>query len=127
MASSVTDLLNKFNEPDVYSVLCSYLYEFKNIPEYSTLCELAYLLDKDSFTNLIKYYEGQTITIPTRDEFRSCIRVLLLFQYFEIEKKPWKESLLAAGFQSSEGKAAQNQLNKLKSVIKDYNYGNRNY
>lgn len=127
MASSVTDLLSKFNEPDIYSVLCSYLYEFKSVPEYSTLCELVYLLDSKSFTNLIKYFEGQTITIPTREEFRSCIRVLLLFQYFEIEKKPWKESLQAAGFQSSEGKAAQNQLAKLKSVIQEYNYGNRNY
>lgn len=124
---AVSDLLNKFSKPDVYSVLCSYLYEFKEVPEYSTLCELAYLLNSESFTKLIKHFEGQTIKIPTREEFLTCARVLLLFQYYEIEKKPWKESLLEAGFQSSEGKTAHNQLEKLKDAVTKYNYGNRLY
>lgn len=124
---AVSDLLNKFSKPDVYSVLCSYLYEFKEVPEYSTLCELAYLLDSKSFTKLITHFEGQTIEIPTREEFFTCARVLLLFQYYEIEKKPWKESLLEAGFQSSEGKTAHNQLEKLKDAVTKYNYGNRLY
>ncbi len=125
--SSVTNLLSKFKEQDVYSILCGYLYEFKDVPEYSMLCELSYLLDSKSFVNLIKYFEGQTITIPTKEEFQSGIRVLLLLQYYEIEKRPWKESLQLAGFQSSEGRVAQNKLNKLKDTIGKYNYGNRSY
>lgn len=125
--ASVSDLLSKFKEQDVYAVLCSYLYEFKEIPEYSILCELAYLLNDKSFINLIKYFEGQTLHIPTKEEFQSGIRVLLLLQYYEIEKKPWKDSLKLAGFQSSEGRVAQNKLNKLKETLTKYNYGNRNY
>ena len=31
---SISDILAKLNEKDVYSVLCGYLYEFKDIPEY---------------------------------------------------------------------------------------------
>lgn len=125
--SSVTHLLSKFKKQDIYAVLCSYLFEFKELPEYSTLCELAYLVDVDSFSNLIKYFEGQTVKIPTREEFQTAIRTLLLLQYYEVEKRPWKESLKEAGFQSSEGRAAQNRLNKLKEAITKYNYGNRNY
>lgn len=125
--ASVSDIMIKLREQDVYSILCSYLYEFKNIPDYSILCELAYLLDSKSFINIIKYFEGQTIKIPTMEEFQSSIKVLLLLQYYEIEKKPWKESLELAGFKSSEGRIAHNKLNKLKSTINKYNYSNRSY
>lgn len=124
---STSNLLSKFMEPDVYAILCGYLFEFKEIPEYSILSELTYLLDSKSFINLIKYFEGQTVRIPTREEFQSAIKVLLLLQYFEIERKPWKESLQLAGFQTSEGRSAQKKLDKLKATIKNYNYTNRNY
>lgn len=124
---STSNLLSKFKEPDVYAILCGYLFEFKEIPEYSILSELTYLLDSKSFINLIKYFEGQTVRIPTREEFQSAVKVLLLLQYFEIEKRPWKESLQLAGFQTSEGRSAQKKLDKLKATIKNYNYTNRNY
>jgi len=124
---STSNLLSKFKEPDVYAILCGYLYEFKEIPEYSVLSELTYLMDSKSFINLIKYFGGQTIRIPTREEFQAAVKVLLLLQYFEIEKKPWRESLQLAGFQTSEGRSAQKKLDKLKDTLKNYNYNNRNY
>jgi hypothetical protein len=124
---STSNLLSKFKEPDVYAILCGYLYEFKEIPEYSVLSELTYLMDSKSFINLIKYFGGQTIRIPTREEFQAAVKVLLLLQYFEIEKKPWRESLQLAGFQTSEGRSAQKKLDKLKDTLKNYNYSNRNY
>lgn len=125
--ANITNLLANFKKQDVYAVLCAYLFELRELPEYSTLCELAYLTDVNSFVRLMKYYEGQTIKIPTREEFQSAIRTLLLRQYYEVEQRPWKESLQLAGFQSSEGRAAQNRLNKLKEAISNYNYGNRDY
>lgn len=124
---STANLLSKFKEPDVYAILCGFLYEFKEIPEYSILSELIYLMDSKSFINLIKYFEGQTIRIPTKEEFQSAIKVLLLLQYFEIEKKPWRESLQLAGFQTSEGRSAQKKLDKLKETLNTYNFTNRSY
>lgn len=124
---STANLLSKFKEPDVYAILCGFLYEFKEIPEYSILSELTYLMDSKSFINLIKYFEGQTIRIPTKEEFQSAVKVLLLLQYFEIEKKPWRESLQLAGFQTSEGRSAQKKLDKLKETLNTYNFTNRNY
>jgi hypothetical protein len=125
--ASVSNLLSNLKKQDVYAVLCAYLFEFKEIPEYSIICELAYLLDCSSFVNIINYFGGQVLHIPTQEEFRSALRVLLLLQYTEVEKRPWKESLKLAGFQSSEGRMAQNRLNKLKETLAKYNYGNRNY
>lgn len=124
---SVSDIVSKLNKPDIYSLICGFLFELKDDPKYSTLSELAYLLDNESFLNFIKYFEGQVVTVPTRHELRECVQVLLLFQYSEIEGKPWRESLELAGFDTSSGKAAHIRLDKLKETIKKYNYGNRNY
>lgn len=125
--SKVSNLLDEFKKQDVYSVLCAYLYELKDIPEYALFSELAYLLDSKSFVNLITYMEGQTIKIPSMEEFQTCIKVLLLLQYNKIEGLSWKESLGKAGFDTSEGRSAQNKLNKLVSTLTKYNYGNREY
>ena len=127
MTNEINKILSKFKEADVYALICGYLYEYKEIPEYSIMCELAYLLDSKSFINLIKYFEGKTFTVPTKEEFQTAIRTILLYQYYEVDKKPWKEALIDAGFDSSDGRAAQIQLRKLKDTIEKYNYGNRNY
>jgi hypothetical protein len=123
--ASVSDLISKIKEQEAYSILCCYLYEYRDIPEYSILCELAYLLDSKSFVNLIKYFEGQTITFPTKEEFQSGIRTLLLLKYTDIDKLSWQESLKKAGFQSSEGRTAHNKLDKLKDTLKKYNFNSR--
>lgn len=127
MTDNMGKVLSKFSEADTYALICSYLYEYKNLPQYSIISELAYILDSKSFINLIKYFDGQTIKLPTKEEFQVAIRTLLLLQYFEIEGKPWKDSLQLAGFDTSDGRAALLHLNKLKSAIEKYNYSNRNY
>lgn len=119
--ASITELMAKLKEKDVYAILCGYLFEFRDIPEYALLSELAFTLDCDSFLQLINCFEGQTITIPTKEEFKSCSRTLLLLKYTEVDKLEWKEALQKAGFQSNEGRTALNKLNKLKSVICNYN------
>ena len=127
MAQNANELVSKLQEQDVYSVICSYLYDMKQIPQYSTLSELCYLLDVDSFLRLIKYFNGQTITIPTKEEFAETIQILLLYQYAEVEKRPWKDALALAGFDSNRGKGAHNKLDKLIETFEKYNFGNRNY
>lgn len=127
MTDSINKVLSKFKEQDIYALLCGYLFEFKNVPEFSIISELAYLLDKESFVNLIDYFEGQTFTVPTKKDFQNAIRTLLLLQYYEIEGKPWKDSLVEAGFDTSDGRAAQIQLKKLKQTLEKYNFTNRAY
>ena len=122
-----SEIIADINQKDVYSILCSFLYEMKSIPEYSLISELCYLLDVDSFMKLIRYFKGQTITIPTEEEFCEATKVLMLYNYSEVEKRPWKDALALAGFSSSSGKLAHNKLDKLKDTIKKYNFGNRNY
>ena len=125
--SELNEIVSNLQKQDVYAIVCSFLYDLKDIPEYSTLSELCYLLNKESFMNLINYFGGQTVRIPTKQELSDMIQILLLFQFYEIEKRPWKDAVLLAGFDSSKGKYAKNQLEKLKETMAKYNFGNRTY
>ena len=127
MAENINELVSNLTKADICSALCTLLYELKDVPEYSTLSELYFILDKKSIDKLMTYYEGQTVRFPTKQEVAELTQVLRLFNNYEIEKMPWKEAVLAAGFDSSKGKAAKNKLDKLKKVIESYNYGNRKY
>lgn len=127
MSENANEIIGRLKDRDVYSILCSLLFDIRNVPQYSTLSELCYILDVDSFLNLIQYMEGKTIKIPTKQEFADCIQTLRLFQYSEIEKRPWKDCVLLAGFKPGEGKLAKCKLNRLMQTLEETNIGNREY
>ena len=70
---------------DTYSLMLFILYQMKNVKEYSTLSELVYVLDKENFFNLLDYFGGMTITIPTKKELEIILNALLLYQYTMID------------------------------------------
>ena len=127
MKDNISDVLSKLDDRDVYSVICGFLYDLRDDPKYSVISELVYMCDQKSFMNLIKYLSGTSIKIPTAAEFSDCINTLLLFHYYEIEHKSWKEAIELSGYNNSTGKKAHNKLDKLKETLTKYNYGNRNY
>jgi hypothetical protein len=128
MADTVHEIVSSMSKQDVYSALLGFLYELRSIPEYSLLSELSYLVkDSETLVKILSFFSGQTVKFPTEDELSECIQILRLYQYYEVEKRPWKDSVKLAGFDSSSGKLATNKLNKLKETIKKYNFGNRNY
>ena len=124
---NLSEVMSNLRKSDVYSILCRFLYDLHQIPEYTTLSELCYLLDIDSFMNFIKYFSGKTIKVPTKKEFSDAMQVLLLFQYYEIEKRPWKDCLIMCDIPTSKGKLMHNKLDKLKETMQKYNFGNREY
>ncbi len=115
--------LQKLGQSDVYAVVCETLFALRDVPSYSIMSDLAYLLDKDSFTNLVKYFGGSLIQIPTIDEFKKTIRVILLHQYFNIENMSWRESLVKAGYERSETRQAQKQLMQFSNVLESIKVG----
>lgn len=127
MAGNVDEVVSKMNEQDVYSIICSFMYEIKKIPQYTALSELCYMMDVESFLKLITYFGGRTIKIPTKEEFSEVIQMLLLFHYYKVENRPWKDSLALANIPSNRGKGALNRLQALEETFEKYNIGNRKY
>lgn len=115
--SDISDL----NLEDTYSIALLLLYVFKGTPRYSTLSELAYVLDHQNFINFLKYFEGQTITIPSTEEVTKSLKLLLLYQYNVVEGVDWRDALKKAGFEQSETHTARGLLTKFKQVYEEYN------
>lgn len=115
--------LQRFSQSDVYSIICELIYAVKDDPKYSAICELAYLLDKDSFIKLIKYFGGSNLKVPSVDEFKSAIKIMQLYHYFNIENMPWKEALVKAGFERNETRSAQRNLMQFTKVLSDAKLG----
>lgn len=114
--------LETLNKEDTYSMMLMLLYASTDNPRYSTLSELSYILDHDNFIKFIKYYEGQTIEIPTLSSMSDSLRVLMLFQYYKVENLSWHESLKKSGFDLSETISARHKLDKFISQLNKYNY-----
>ena len=78
--------LDNLKSADIYSMILFALYKLIDIPEYSALSELAYVLDRKNLLNLCEYFGGITIKIPTIDELTELTDALLLYQYVKIDK-----------------------------------------
>lgn len=85
MKTSVKKALDNLHLSDVYSLMLFLLYKVQDIPEYATLSELCYLLDGSNLNRLLTFFEGQTITIPTAEEFVILTDALLVYQYVTLE------------------------------------------
>ena len=89
---SINKELNKLKEPDIWGFMLFALYKVKDVPEYSSISELSYILDKPNLLRLCEYFGGCTITIPTVEELELMLYGLLLYQYVEIDKLEFSDA-----------------------------------
>ena len=77
----ITKDINLLREDDLITIILYCLYKFTDNPEYSAISELAYTLDKDNLYKLCSTFGGTTIRIPTLNEYKEIVKVMLIFQY----------------------------------------------
>lgn len=118
----IENCLLELGKSDTYSMMLMLLYASTDNPRFSTLSELAYILDHESFIKFLKYFEGQTIEIPTMAACIDALRVLMLFQYYKIDKLPWHDAIKKAGFPESESFSAKHKLDKFLNQLDRNNY-----
>lgn len=114
--------LEFLRKDDTYFMVLTLLYAISDDPKYSTINELAYVLDHNSFIRFIKYYEGQTIAVPSYNEIKDALRMLLLFKFCKIDGMPWKDALIAAGYSREDSMSARHKLTKFINHVDEYNY-----
>lgn len=113
----IKDDISKLSENDIYSMGLFTLYSLTEIPDYRVLSELPYLLDKKSLLKVCKYYGGTTIKIPTVEELETVMKVLLIYQRVNIEKKSLESALKELGYTTLNKKILQ--VYKLISEVLD--------
>ena len=109
---SIKQELQQLKKTDIWSLMLFVLYNFQQIPEYSSISELAYVLDEKNMLKLCEYFGGQTIKIPTIDELENTLYAMLLYQYVDIEHMPIEDGLMIL-------KVDKVKLNDVKACYKE--------
>lgn len=114
--------ISKLKDVDVYSLILFTLYKMQDIPEYSAISELAYILDKDNLLKLCEYFGGTTIKIPTIEELETLVYSLVLYQYVNINGMPFKQATEIIGHKSSELRKVKTAYAQLCKVLEKYSF-----
>ena len=109
---------------DIWTLLLFALYKIKDLPEYSTLSELAYILDKKSLLKLCEYFGGITMNIPTIEDLENLTKSLLLYQYTIIEHKTYDEAIKLLGDTDNLRLIKSNYV-KLCNILDKYTFSER--
>lgn len=124
MDINITDRekIEQLKEPDIYSMLLFALFKLKNDPKYSTLSELAYLVDYNSLLNIFEYFGGLTIKVPTISEFKLVLNALILFEKVNIGNVDYNTALREFDKTKNELQEIEKTYTTLCKVIKDYDF-----
>jgi hypothetical protein len=114
--------IENLKQTDFYSILLFALYKMNEIPEYSSLSQMAYVLDQKNLLRFFEYFGGQTLKIPTIQEMESLIYSLLLYQYVKIDNIPYEEALNLLGHKSCELRQVKKKYNSLCQVLENYSF-----
>lgn len=114
-------LLEKMSSNDVYNFLLFGLSMIKNDPNYCTLAEMIYILDKNTLLKLLEYYGGQTITIPTIDEMEELLCALNIYQQVSFEGSDFDTELTKVPNYVSK-KNITELYKKLEIVLQNYRF-----
>lgn len=114
--------IENLKQQDFYSLLLFCLYKMSNVPEYSSLSEMAYVLDRESLLNLCEFFGGQTIKVPTIDEVESLVYSLLLYQYVKIDKMNYDDAIELIGHESCELRQVKSKYQSLCKIMENYTF-----
>lgn len=114
--------LDTLKKKDIYSLMLFVLYKFKDVPQYSTLSELTYVLDTNNLLRLCELYGGTTITIPTIQEMEEILNALLLYQKVNLEHKDMNEVLESFQLTLNEKRKLLKIYEELCEVLKNYTF-----
>lgn len=120
--TQIVEALNSLNKTDIYSLMLFTLYKLHDDPEYTTLTELIYLLDRDSLAKFFKMYEGMTIKVPKTREIRLILQALCLFQYVNLEKGTYEEGLKGVLDDDFTEDEINTVYKKLVDVVANYDF-----
>ena len=119
---SIKTELDNLKLDDVYSLILFSLYKIRDIPEYSSLSELAYILDKKNLINLIEYFGGTTITIPTIEELELIIHALLIYKYVHIDNATFDDAMNSIRINDKD--SLIKTYVKISEILDKYNFNN---
>ena len=121
---TIKDQLDNLSDNDTYSLVLFSLFQLQNIPEYSTMSELAYLLDKKSFLTLCQYFGGLTVKFPTIAEITDIVKGLTLYQKVNFDGETLLDAIHSLGYDNKtrDTERLKGIYLKISKVLENYNF-----
>ena len=119
---NISKELNNLTEADIYSLMLFALYKTNELPEYSSLSQLSYILDKENLLKLCEYYGGTTLRIPTIRELELLLNSLLVYQLVDIENNPLDEILESMRIKTGSNTEIKRNYFVIKELLSKYNF-----
>ena len=114
--------LDNLTTSDIYSLMLFALYKANELPEYSSLSQLSYILDKDNMLKLCEFYGGTTIRIPTIAELEVLLSALLVYQLVDIENQSLDKVLDDMKIKTGSSTEIKRHYYNIKSILSNYNF-----
>lgn len=114
--------INKFKTKDIYNLMLYILYKVSDDPQYSTLSQLSYILNKEDLLKLCSYYGGLTIKIPSIDELELMLNALFVFYEVDIQKQDMTKTLNNFQTTISERYKIKKAYSVIKNTLKDIDF-----
>jgi hypothetical protein len=121
----IKEKLLTFKDIDIWSLILFTLYKIKDTPEFSTISELAYVLDKDSMLKLCEYFGGLTIKIPTIEELEDLVYALVIYQHVNIDGMNYNDAIKLIGEKSSNLRNIKFNYMKICDILDKYEFEKR--
>jgi hypothetical protein len=119
---SIKRELDNLKEADIYSLLLFALYKANELPEYSSLSQLSYILDKDNLLKLCEYFGGTTIRIPKISELELLLNSLLVYQLVDIEHNSLETVLEDMKIKTGSNRDIKMHYLNIKELLSQYNF-----
>ena len=120
------DNISKALEPlktvDIYSIVLFTIFQLKQDPKYSTLSELCYILDNDSFINFLEYYGGKTIKVPTMAEFKDIVDAICLYDLVNFEGEDFNKAIKKLDIKDSSVKSLKQNYTNICKILENYEF-----
>ena len=118
--------LTILKDVDIYSLSMFALYKLTDVPEYSAISEMSYILDRENMLKFCEYFGGTTIKVPTVEELHSIMALLLLYQYVNIEGMDYQDAIRLIGYESKDLRKVKSIYTKLCRILENYDIKARN-
>lgn len=122
MKSNIIKALEEMDKKDISSLILFALYKLKDVPEYSIISELPYILDSDSFIRFLNYYGGKTIKVPTVDEFNRIVDSILVYSVKENDGKTIEEACTEMGVALKDKASVMQIVTLLGELLSEYDF-----
>lgn len=120
--SNIIKALEELEKKDIYSLILFSLYRLKDVPEYSTLGELVYVLDNENFIKFLNYYGGKTIKVPTVQELSAVLNALFIFERQQNTDIPLNDLIKELNLNKKEKADLVKALNIITELLTEYDF-----